>query len=63
MAYTCILGRKCECDGCMQCQEEHDYDVCNWCQEKHLVYDLHYVNGEFLCDDCFAEAQEEEEEE
>lgn len=63
MAYTCILGLKTECDGCMQCQERCDYEPCTRCGKKYPDYDLHYIDGEFVCDDCLIEMRYEEEEE
>ena len=51
MAMTCISG-SCECDGCMECQDEEEY-ICPKCGKE--VFDTIYISddGSIVgCENC-----------
>lgn len=53
MAYSCILGRKYECDGCMCCQEQEIEGICCECGENiDKDENFEYIDGELFCGYC-----------
>lgn len=57
MAYTCILGRKRECDGCGKCQESV-IAHCDWCNSEISSGDVYYLlDNETICEDCIADCR------
>ena len=59
MAYTCILGHRCECNGCGKCQyQEQPIVHCSWCDEEIHMGEVYYsINNEMICEDCIEDCK------
>lgn len=53
MAFTCVLGRKSECDGCGGCTEQRSTGICACCgQEIYEGEDVYDIDSEIIHEDC-----------
>lgn len=56
MAFSCVLGRKAECDGCGGCTEVRQAGICACCgQEIYEGEDVYDIDGEVIHEDCLRE--------
>ena len=64
MAYSCVLGRKYECDGCGYCRYTDIEGECASCRKTvYISEDFEYIEGRLYCEECADDIQAEEDEE